>query len=51
MVHSLSLYSILTVVFVTKDLEVCRQHKARSDGKCIGKKAKSESGLDNRGII
>lgn len=38
MVHGRSLYSILTIVFVTKDLEVCRQHKAESDSKCIGGK-------------
>lgn len=51
MAHGMFLYSILTVVSVTKDLEVCRQHKAESDSKCTGEKAKSESGLDNRETI
>lgn len=51
MVHGVSLYSILTVVSVTKDLEVCRQHIAESDSKCTGEKAKSDSGLDNRETI
>lgn len=51
MVHSLSLYSILTIVFVTKDLEVYRQHKAESDSRCIGEKTKSENYLDDRETI
>lgn len=38
MVHCLSLYSILTIVFVAMDLEVRRQQNAESDSKCIGKK-------------
>lgn len=39
--HHLSLYSVLIIVFVTKDSEGCRQHKAESGSKCVGEQAKS----------